>query len=310
MMVLAGLHIPSAILMPGGARLAPERRLSAPAAPPLQMRMRCGGVGAVSELDDDWAKRWSDALLNRVVRRRDKAIEEVKRIEADVASILASESPSRHDLHALLDACLDLEALSGSTITAEEAGRRIGQGLLEGALRWTERLDRPNQTPDWAALQRDLPARRMELWHRLYRTPNLLPPALMQELLTALLNLNDGTETVPEFFTPEPKVGRGRSPKEARECEELLWEWISWRAGCGDRISDAIAQVADAVGRGAKAVEAWRAEWAVRDGQETVSKRLEAAKQIGANGRKLIQGLPMESIAQIWKWAREPGKRT
>jgi len=300
----------AAILPLGGASLARETSGSPHRiAPPPHLRMSCGGVTAVPDLDDEWAKRFADSIVVKLLQQRDKAIEDVRRIESDVASILASDSPSRADLHALLDACLDLQPLSQRTVfTAEEAARRIGQSLLEGALRWTERLDRPNLALNWAALESDLPARRQELWYRLSRAPHLLPPALMQELLTALLHLNDGTETIPPFFTPEPKVGRGRSPKEARECEEFLWEWISWRAGCGQRISDAVSDVSAAVGRSAKAVEAWRSEWIARAGQEEVSRRLEAAKERGISGQNFLGNLPMESIAMIWKWAREPDK--
>lgn len=252
-----------------------------------------------------------DAEFRRLVEERRLRISE---IATHSEPHRTAERPTRADLHALLDACLDLEELhqeraGAATLgdAAAEAARPIATVLARGAFGWTE----PPEPATWCHLSgmwmiiESLPNLwRQELAARLSRAPHVLPPRLLQHLLHALEQLDQGDGKAPFLLLPAEKVGRGQHPELARRCEETLWCWIFHQNGSGRRIADAVADVAKAVGRSTDAVEAWRRSWAKRDGVATVNEVLAKQKARGAAGEEFMARWDLAKIARLWVDAR------
>ena len=274
-----------------------------------------------------------------------KANEEAKAIAAGVEPIMiharsedAEWQPSRADLHALVDACCDLAEVSkrsgflSSVLRGYDPpariARDIGQALASGALGWTEppgpvgvKLTEGSAAVEaWKRVSQRNPALwRMEIIERLQRAPNVLPAFMIRQLTATLRLLNDGTGESPSLLMPVPKEGRGRNPRLARQLEERMWEWIYYQHGAGRRLSDAIADVAEAVSRSPQAINAWRDAWRDRDkashpfNPNPMSGRIKAFTEGGTEdlGRPEIpkfEADQMRQLAEEWLVATTPVK--
>jgi hypothetical protein len=203
-----------------------------------------------------------------------KHAEEAKRQR--VAEIQASLPPlgdgklTREEMHALLDACLDLsEAVeggghSGSRRTAFDEAKalagRIGGALLRGAMGWTVRDD----PAEIERLSDDPWAWRNRVVSLLDFSPTLLHAGALSQLTRALNALNYGNGKLPSLLNPTPKSGRGADPYGARFSEYFLLLWIEYEKARGRGAEAARRDVADAVGVTTKAVEKWKrpaVEW-------------------------------------------------
>lgn len=262
-----------------------------------------------------------EMMAERQARERQRR-ERIAEIAARVEPSRKAQSPSRADLHALLDACLDLAemrepekwpaALWSRDDDAVKAARPIGRALARGAFGWTEpettrAVRHVNGRMTWSELEHAPVQWREEMAGRLERSPHVLPARMVRALADALRWLSDGSGDTPWLLAPNREPGRGSNPQEARRMEEEAWCWIFRRKGAGERIGVATSKVADAVGRTPDAVKKWREEWEKRDGKESVKCRLEGQKEIGASGEPPPETLlDLPEIARRWQAAVDP----
>jgi hypothetical protein len=248
------------------------------------------------------------ALLAGDTKARNAA---VAKIMIRVAPSLRSGQKSHADLHILLNACLELAPLASSPHEeAQMAARQIGTALAAGAFGWTE-PDRPTTARSWEALRADPMRWRQEIITRMVQAPHVLPKVLMADLLTALAELNSGAEVAPDLLRPTEKArwGRGRNPREADECEEMLLCWMAWECGRGRKAGDVTREIASAVHKTAKTVEAWRADWIRRAGRDEVARCLNDYRSRGEEGRPFAEvSFAIKDIARLWLSARAPEK--
>ncbi len=226
-----------------------------------------------------------------------------------VLPILNSERKSRADLYALLDACLDLAPYAGVPRgEAQIAACEIGTALAAAAFSWTE-PGRPMLAHDWGALRKDPATWRQEIILRLVQAPTVLPWELVKDLLTAIAELDKGDGAAPALLRPTPKAdrGRGRNPKDARECEEMLLCWIAWQRGKGRKAGELANEVAEAVHKTPKTVEAWRKDWKSRAGEQEVERELEDWSRRGEQGEDFsLLPISLADMAGLWLKARDP----
>ncbi|MBE9604731.1 hypothetical protein IAI18_07625 [Acetobacteraceae bacterium H6797] len=172
-----------------------------------------------------------------------------------------SEALTREEAHRLLDACFDLERHKGTVHkVAENAGNRIGRRVLERSLGWMWPASEPSAgAMQWPQVYSDPKAFRIELVHRFSTTPSLLPAPLLSRLIGCLDALDDGSGKVPDLLMPEPRreKEKGLNPKEAREIEDFLLGFISWRESKGVLTKVARGEVADGVGLGSDSIRGW-----------------------------------------------------
>ena len=262
-----------------------------------------------------------EQLAEREARHRRRR-ERIAEIAARVKPSRKTQSPSRADLHALLDACLDLAemrepekwpaALWSRDDDAVKAARPIGRALARGAFGWTEpetprAVRHVSGAMAWFELEHAAVQWREEMAGRLERSPHVLPARMVRALADALRRLSDGSGDTPWPLAPHREPGRGSNPQEARRMEEEAWCWIFRRKGAGERIGVATSKVADAVGRTPDAVKKWREEWEKRDGKESVKRMLEEQKEIGASAEPQPETLlDLPGIARRWQAAVDP----
>lgn len=229
--------------------------------------------------------------------------------------------PSRADLHALLDACLDLAEVyrnaapdpqPGHQRRTLSVGRRYGKKLVECALSWTEE-DRPAGASSrcWQGELSEAEATewRREVGLRLRRSPHVLPAEFLRPLLKALQHLDDGSGHVPSHLAAVRAPGQGLNPRLARRYEEVLCGWIAYQTGAGRTADAAKADVAAAAGVTQKAVEAWRAAWIKRDGKASVEAALAEARDNGRDqaGRPAFWSR-IDAYAFAWRFNKTPTK--
>lgn len=219
-----------------------------------------------------------------------------------LAELPTDYEPTRADLHALLDACLDLAPLAAEGhCVAREAAREIGNTLLEGALGWTVPLSHPLFADSWEAIEGDPTRWRLELNARVGCGATLLPREVLEFLMPALAHLDYGEGTAPALLAPAPKEGRKRNPRLARECEEEMCYWIDRQIAAGIMEKHAVAEVAAAAGTGESNVRKWKRKWDKRTQPATAEVTLEANKADPAVA-------PLACIARAWRHAATPMK--
>ena len=150
-----------------------------------------------------------EQLAEREARHRRRR-ERIAEIAARVAPSRKAQSPSRADLHALLDACLDLAemrepekwpaALWSRDDDAVEAARLIGRALARGAFGWTEpetprAVRHVSGAMAWFELEHAPVQWCEEMAGRLERSPHVLPARMVRALADALRRLSDGSAT-------------------------------------------------------------------------------------------------------------------
>jgi hypothetical protein len=278
--------------------------------------------------------RLSDLKLTpeMMAEREALAQQRRERVNAIAASVAGMPMrPGRSDLHALLDACLDLMELDqaggasraswpGSS-EAKEAARSAGRLLVRGALGWTE-PDAPygmglfGGAAGWASFEQTPEIWRDEVADRLERAPHLLPHYATNALVRSLRALNEGNGEAPPLLIPFRENGRGANPSRAREAEKWAWMWIYMQKGSGRRIADAVAEVAQAVGRSTDAVQKWREQWEAREtehaegdaaaGKRAVKRQLEQARALGAQNGPQSGARTLQGIAEQWTAATRP----
>jgi hypothetical protein len=216
---------------------------------------------------------------------------------------------SRAELHALLDAILDLAPFAGEPgEKAEMAARNIGTALVREAFGWTE-PDRPTLARDWDALHADPITWRREIIVRLLQASTPLPRKLVIDLANALAELQKGDGEAPALLQPIPKAhwGRGRNPRDARECEEMILCRIAWECGKGRKPMELVNEAAQAVHRTPKTVEAWRKDWMSRAGAHEVEEELARWRRRGERGEAFSEPpLSFADMAGLWLSARDP----
>jgi hypothetical protein len=246
-----------------------------------------------------------------------------------IAEIVARAEPHRKarplgraDLHALLDACLDLaemrapdkwpSAVRAGDDEAVGAARIIGRAVAEGAFGWTEPEVPPavrhkRGAEAWRRLEQTPELWRCEVAERLERSPHVLPPRVVRALADALRHLSDGSGDVPWLLASRRERGRGWNPAVARMMEEAAWCWIYQQKGAGRLIDLATADVAQAVHRSSAAVKKWREAWKARDGNKSVEREFARHKEIGASGKSSPEALlVLTEIAERWLAAVGP----
>lgn len=259
----------------------------APTEPPPALIFRALAAGMLARIQAEKQR----APLEPAMRER------ADQIAAEARPIATKPNPTRADLHALLDACLDLADCDdpqkrgvtiwdGNDTPQKEHGREIGMALLRGAVGWTEgdvhsdtyqslvsasqRHDssQPSSNPrPWATVV----ARLLE------RSPHLLPAEMMAALVSNLKSLNDGSGRPPALLTPRDKDGKhGPNPTAARASELRMLRWIEYiDVHSTKRVQRTSAQndVARACGVSTEAVEAWstaaKKEFAVMGSPDT-----------------------------------------
>lgn len=251
------------------------------------------------------------ALLRRAAKSlEDERSHAVAAIRADIADAQSVDPPSRADLHRLLDACLDLAPLAQTMHgEAQIAAREIGQVLVAAALGWTEK-QQPNLAVDWPSLEADPELWRLEVVSRLHAAPTLLPERLRVQLVLAIAGLNTGDGIPPPFLAPSARDGRGKNPKSAREAEQTLCCWIAAQQGLGRKAGELTAEVAAAVGRSIKAVEAWKTEWISREGEAAVREELARYRDDHRFRAHMTAPSMLNALARVWLADRAPEKVT
>ena len=188
----------------------------------------------------------------------------------------------------------------------------IAQTLLEGILSWAYDIVYPSGPidNDFEELRKESPdAQRARFIMASQWPPSLVPPVLHENLIEALFCLDLGL--IQDIVKPLPKSGRGANPQVAREAEQAMLLWIEFQAGLGMSKDEARRQVADAVGRSSKAVEAWVKGYRKRVGETHAKRTLQLyfrAGQTRAAGLpdspRWINCSPLEQLAQKWKQAK------
>lgn len=239
----------------------------------------------------------------------------VKEARSKARDALTAQTPSREQLHALLDVALNFaERTAGSSDPKDtKLLARVVQQLLHGAFGdLRERvMGPPGNTQSADKPQADV---RRDLVKGL-TLPSLMPSADRKLLGLALLTLNRPAADVPPLFVRAPKNGRGADPKRAMYAETLFWKWV-WEehARTGAPIGRLTMQVAKATGGTVAAVEKWREAWISRDGKGVVQTARAIAE---ATGSFLLEAgaenvpdpdVRLGLIAEQWKAGRTPAK--
>ncbi len=225
-------------------------------------------------------------------------------MERLVQPLAGNQQPSREELKALLDACLDLREHAGSR-SAESVARSAGAILVKAALGWTEPAE-PLNGESWEDCERNPPRWRQDLLVRLSRAPGVLPMRLSAVLERSIDELDDGTGRCPPLLRPGRRSGYGPDPLLAREYEELFWRWIYWRHGQRVSVGDACNQVAARTGLSKSGVDNWLKAWKKRASAVEVNRALDLCEHMGKQGSPFpfqgrTSGDVLEDIVTAWK---------
>ncbi len=233
----------------------------------------------------------------------------------------------RKDVHALLDAALDL-ADAGGDVEGEagQLSQAAALTLSRAVAGWMVPVERPDTEWDGLAAT-DPEAWREAVIERLRLTYALPPQRVIDILMFALTDLQGGR--TPGFLQPSPRdPGYGKDPISRHHFEQALLTWIEMEKARGKRARQAQEEVAFAIERSAapfqgvpawRTTEPWLRDWRARHGKDHVKTVLSQARAL-ARGKKLAppfsaeltlirfmamaEGGLLKALADGWKAAR------
>jgi hypothetical protein len=248
---------------------------------------------------------------------KDSANDTAERFCGRIAALLKSlhagteNQVARYDVHSLLDAAFDLASVATKAEGREgdlaNAAALTLVGLVAG---WI--VPENKQRIDWIDLAASDQVRwRFAVVDYLRIAPLLVPPQVLDQIMFALIALDDGSATAPLIFTPAPKApGYGRNPASRQSFEQALIAWIEMEKAKGRSAMSIRQDVADAVMRSTKTIDMWLLEWRRREGRANVAIAMKAAADFGRGVRVksppsdeivLLRLFPLSALAAGWR---------